>query len=250
MLKSLYIGTSGYTYYHWKGVFYPHDLPSSKYLEFYCKYFNSVELNVTFYRYLSVKTFANWGKRTPKDFKFVIKGPRLITHLKKLKNVDDDFIKFIDSIYPLKDKIICILWQFPYSFRFNRSVIEDFVSLIKKVDYCYSIEFRNSSFFEEESLEVLRKNKIALCISDAPNFPKKEVITSHFFYLRLHGNRVLYGSEYSEDELKGWVRKVRSWLDKVEYGLIFFNNDFGGFAVKNALFLKEELEHAEEFGYR
>ena len=129
----LLIGTSGYSYKHWsKGVFYPNGLSPNKWLEFYCEQFNVVELNVTFYRLPKKTTFQGWYKRTPKDFTFVIKGNRFITHIKKLKDVEDSLKLFADNISPLTKKIKCILWQLPPSFKRDKIRLKKFCQYLKK----------------------------------------------------------------------------------------------------------------------
>lgn len=243
MSTKIFIGTSGYMYNHWKEIFYPPNLTPRKWLEFYSQHFNCVELNVTFYRLPKRETFESWRKRTPEDFKFVIKGPRIITHIKRLKKVEIEIDRFLETISPLQSKIICILWQLPPSLKYNLSLLKDFVVLTKKKEkrYLQSIEFRNESWFIEPVYEILREHNINLCIADSPRFPYIETFTSNFLYLRFHGKKTLYGSLYSEKELQEWSRKIKMWLKNMGKCMIFFNNDFKGFAVKNALTLKKYL---------
>jgi len=251
-MKHLFIGTSGYNYSHWKeGVFYPPGLKEKDFFKFYQKVFNSVELNVTFYRLPSKKVFESWFKNSDEDFCFVIKGPRLITHLKRLKNCSDSLQIFLDNCSALKYKLKCVLWQFPASFKENASLLKEFIKdllkhrFFKKIDH--SFEFRHPSWFKEDVYKILRDNNLNLCIAHSKQWPCKEVITSHFLYLRFHGGQILYGSNYSIKELKEWAKKTLYWIDKhkIKYVYAFFNNDAYGFAPKNALKFKELLENAQ-----
>jgi len=243
--RNIFIGTSGYNYHHWRKVFYPEEVSPAKWLEFYAQHFNCVELNVTFYRLPSGKTFDNWYKRTPVDFRFVIKGSRFITHIKRLKDCAEPLKVFFDSAGRLKEKLLCVLWQLPPSFKFEIGRLTDFLKILKRdySNYLHSFEFRNVSWFNEQTYEVLGKDNFNLCIADSPKFPCCERVTSKFIYLRFHGGKVLYGSEYSDEELTLWAEKVRKWFVSQNPLLFsFFNNDAHGFAVKNALRFKELVE--------
>lgn len=236
----IFVGTSGYNYQHWSdGVFYPSSLPQNKWLEFYCKHFNSVELNVTFYRLPSKIVFLSWYKRTPKDFIFVIKGNRYITHIKKLKDVKEPLENFLSNIKPLINKIGCILWQLHPNFKKDIKKLINFhknldkLKLTKLCQHCF--EFRHQSWFDKEVYEILKEYNFAICIADSDRWPHQEIITSDFVYLRFHGGKQLYSSEYSESELKQWRDKAKDWLKNIKMLYAFFNNDAYGFAVKNAL---------------
>jgi len=242
VLKS-YIGTSGYNYSHWSnGVFYPEGLSQNKWLEYYSQFFNSVELNVSFYRLPSKKTFENWYKRTPKDFYFVAKGSRFITHIKKLSDCREPLKLFLRNSSGLKEKLSCILWQLPPRLKKDLVKLENFLKLFEGSAKTtrQAFEFRNMSWFDKETYEVLKRYRICLCIAHSHHWPCIKEITSDFLYLRFHGGEILYGSNYSEEELKEWVNFAKSTKIKEIYG--FFNNDAYGFAVKNALRFRELLE--------
>ena len=242
-----FIGTSGYNYQHWQeGVFYPAQWPKNKLLEYYCQYFNSVELNVTFYRLPNQSVFKGWHRKTPKNFKFVVKGSRFITHIKRLKDTKNSLGMFFENACNLKDKLICVLWQLPASMKFDLARLDNFIKGLKQNKIAkkilHSMEFRHESWFNNQTYEILEKNNVNLCIADSPRWPCEEIITSDFLYLRFHGGGVLYGSEYSEDELKQWSKKAKTWSKKVNLLFTFFNNDAYGFAVKNAKRFKELLK--------
>ncbi len=239
------IGTSGYTYRHWwDNVFYPKDLPPSKWLQYYQKFFDTVELNVTFYRLPLPKTFISWEKRTLPNFLFYVKGSRVITHFKKLKEVEKALEVFFNNVALLKKKVGVILWQFPPSFKKDLSRLNEFIDLMGNkgyLDWRHTFEFRHSSWFTDDVFQVLKEHNIALCIAHSKVWPCVEEITANFLYLRFHGGEILYGSEYSLEELKNWSEKIKKWMGGKEALFAYFNNDFGGFAVKNALMLKKLL---------
>lgn len=243
---NLFIGTSGYSYKHWaKGVFYPQGLPSNKWLEFYCERFNAVELNVTFYRLVKQSTFEGWMKRTPKDFSFAVKGSRFITHVKRLKAVEEPLKKFGASLIPLMKKTKCVLWQLPPGFKADPERLKFFCSLLAKSRVLkktrHVFEFRHETWFTEETCGILKQFNYGLCFAASPKKIGEEVLTADFVYLRFHGGSSLYASNYSDEQLKTWARKVKEWKPKIGQVFAFFNNDNYGFAPPNAMRLRDFL---------
>ncbi len=237
MAKS-YVGTSGWNYDHWKGNFYPNKHPKSKWLEYYCTLFSTVELNATFYRQMKPKTFENWYTRTPPGFLWAVKASRFITHIKRLKGVKEAVERFITSVNLLKEKLGPILIQLPPSLAFDEDTFEEFCSYLPE-DRLYTLEARNEAWTKESALTSLEKHNIAWCISDtAGRYPYLEALTADFVYIRLHGSKRLYASEYTEEELLSWAEKIRSWK-RTTY--VYFDNDFMGYAPKNAMRLKQIL---------
>jgi len=239
-MKQIFIGTSGWSYLHWQDVFYPCDLNQGKWLEYYTKFFNCVELNVTFYRLIQKKTFQNWYKRTPHDFYFVAKGSRFITHIKKLKQAKDALNLFIDNVIELKEKLAAILWQLPPGFKKDLRRLESFFKSLKKIKIRQAFEFRNESWFDKEVYTLLNEYNVCLCIAHSARFPCVREVTSNFLYLRFHGAGSLYSSNYSDRELKEWADFAKH--SKIKDIFAFFNNDAYGYAVKNALRFRELLE--------
>ncbi len=238
------IGTSGYNYPHWwNGVFYPSDLPQRKWLEFYAQYFDTVELNVSFYRLPKKEVFEGWYKRTPKRFSFAVKGSRFITHIKRLKDCREPLSLLLDHASPLKEKLGVLLWQLPPRFKFQKERLEEFCVLLSTLPRSkrlrHAFEFRDESWFCQEAFRILEEFNFAFCIAHGSGLPFMERVTSNFVYLRLHGGEVLYGSNYSDKELKGWAEKIKDWRDKGKDVFVYFNNDAYGFAIKNALTLKK-----------
>lgn len=233
------IGTSGWSYPHWEGVFYPPHLPQKKWLSYYSQFFDTVEINSSFYHLPRLTTFSKWKETTPAGFVFSVKASRYITHIKKMKEVEEPLSRFYEVVRELGNKLGPLLFQFPPQLKFNREVFSSFVELLSS-DFLYAFEFRNESFFAEEVYEILKKKDICLCFSDTPSFPYQEVITSSFIYLRLHGHGSLYTDFYGEEELEEWGAKISFWLGERDV-YCYFDNDYEGFAVKNAQRLKEIL---------
>ncbi|MCM8797842.1 MAG: DUF72 domain-containing protein [Candidatus Omnitrophica bacterium] len=238
----IFIGTSGYSYPHWgEGVFYPQGLRENKWLEYYAKFFNTVELNVTFYRLPQKSAFKSWYKRVPEDFSFVVKGSRYITHVKKLKDIGDALVRLFGLLEELKEKLGVVLWQFPPGMKMDIEKLEKFCVQISRYKIRQVFEFRHSSWFNEGIYGILKKYNFSLCLAHSPYWPLVEVITSDFVYLRFHGGESLYGSNYAEKELQSWADKAKIWLNKGIDFYAYFNNDAYGYAVKNALRLKKLL---------
>jgi uncharacterized protein YecE (DUF72 family) len=240
----IYIGTSGYNYPHWwNGIFYPSDLPQKKWLEFYAEHFNTVELNVSFYRLPKKEVFQGWYKRTPKKFVFAVKGSRFITHVRRLKDCREPLSLFFYHASPLKEKLGAVLWQLPPRFKFQKERLEEFCVLVSTLPrsklHRHAFEFRDESWFCNEAFAILEDFHFALCMAHGSGLPSIERTTSDFIYLRFHGGEVLYGSDYSDKELKQWAENIQNWRKKGKTAFVYFNNDAYGFAVKNALTLKK-----------
>jgi len=233
------IGTSGYSYPHWQATFYPPDLPAKKWFSFYAQNFKTVELNVTFYRLPQPQTFQHWFKLAPQDFLFSLKGSRFITHVKKLHQVSEPLLLFWQRAQLLKHKLGVILWQFPSSFKLDLERLARFLELQKKQNiHCrQAFEFRHPSWFCQEVYDFFKKYNLALVIADSPYFPKTEELTADFVYLRFHGGKELYGSNYSQQELVFWAKKIKKWEEQNLDIYAYFNNDVHGYAIKNAQLL-------------
>ena len=242
----IFIGTSGYNYPHWwNGTFYPSGLSQKKWLEFYAEYFDTVELNVSFYRLPKKEVFQGWYKRTPKKFVFAVKGSRFITHIKRLKDCREPVSLFFDHASPLKEKLGVVLWQLPPRFEFRKERLEEFCVLLSTLPrsnpYRHAFEFRDESWLCPDAFRTLEEFRFALCIAHGSGLPLIKKMTTDFIYLRLHSGEVLYGSNYSDKELKAWAENVQNWGKKAKTAFIYFNNDAYGFAVKNALSLKKMI---------
>ena len=233
-----FIGTSGWYYQHWYGRFYPQGLSKERLLPYFAQSFNTVELNNTFYHLPKETTVKGWYKKAPEDFVFAVKASRFITHIKRLANLGDSLKVFLKRAYLLKDKLGPILYQLPPSMKKNPKRLTSFLKKLPKKTKNV-IEFRHRSWLDEEIFGILNKFNVAHCIVSMPDFPTVLRPTSDFVYIRMHGGKVLYGSNYSAKELKqyaGWIKKfLKDGLDIY----VYFNNDAQGYAVKNALALKK-----------
>ncbi|MFA5070089.1 MAG: DUF72 domain-containing protein [Patescibacteria group bacterium] len=236
-----YIGTSGWVYRHWFEVFYPEDTRSDELLQYYAQYFNSVELNASFYRLPKAEVFAGWHKKTPKDFLFSVKASRYITHLKKLRDFEEGWRRFIDSARELKEKLGPILFQLPPFLKADNEVLKKALEVLPK-KYKYAFEFRHESWFSPKIYDILKKHNVALVVADSPEFPSKKEITADFAYLRFHGLKSLYGSKYSDEELNAWAKDIQTWSKKGIDVYAYFNNDAEGYAVENAKELNNLLK--------
>ena len=238
MGKEIRIGTSGWTYPHWVRLFYPVDWPKSRWLEYYIEHFDTVELNASFYRLPLFKTFENWKARTPDRFIWALKANKYITHIKRLKEPEEPLERFYAAASGLKEKLGPILFQLPPSMRFETERFKGFCRCLDSSQR-HALEVRHPSWISDELFSLLEQYNIAFCIADtAGRYPYHEVVTADFVYVRLHGSTKLYASNYSEEELQMWARKIEGW-GKDTY--LYFDNDFGGYAVRNAIRLKEIL---------
>lgn len=245
-MSKIFIGTSGYIYSHWeKDVFYPKNLPKSKKLEYYCQHFLTVELNSTFYRLPGEKTFESWYKRTPDNFIFAVKVSRFITHIKKLVNCKDSWKIFLDRVLILKEKLGPLLFQFPSFFKKDTRRLKEFIEMIfenPKQRLRFAFEFRHESWCSKEVYQILQKFNCSWVIADSPYWPKVFKVTADFVYIRMHGSKILFASEYSKKELRNLAQKIKQWQKKNLDVYVYFNNDAHGFAIKNAKELMEILK--------
>lgn len=234
-----HIGTSGWQYPHWKGTFYPEDIKSADQLHFYSRSFDTLELNVTFYRQVKETTFHKWYGIVPEGFLFSVKMSRFITHIKRLRADDESMRRFLSGAATLGEKLGIILIQLPPSMKFDRPLCEEFLGRLD-ASHRYTVEARNKSFVCDDFFALLRERGVAWCIADsAGRFPYHEEVTAGFIYIRLHGSDLLYASDYRDAELLAWRDRIRAWNKET---FVYFDNDFHGYAAKNALALKSMLD--------
>lgn len=228
-----YIGTSGWHYEDWRGLFYPEELAKSKWLKFYADHFATVELNNSFYHLPSEKAFTNWRESTLKDFVFAVKVSRFITHIKRLKNVEAPLENFLARANLLQQNLGPLLYQLPPNMKRNDEVLEAFLSVLPR-QYRHVFEFRNESWIDDNVFDLLRRYNAGLCVFDMPGFTCPLVATADFAYIRFHGSIGLYSSCYSNEELVDWAKKISSLGQNLEAVYIYFNNDVEAYAVRNA----------------
>lgn len=241
--NNIFIGTSGWSYKHWQNRFYPNDLPSAKWLEFYSRTFKSVEINNTFYRLPNINSFEKWNRETPKDFTFSVKVSRYITHIKKLNDFEDSWKLFINNCKPLLNKINIFLFQFPPSYVCDENSISNLSKFLDKTSssYDYSFEFRNNTWNSTEVFNLLKKHNAGLVIADSSRFIKFNEITSKNVYFRMHGPKDLFNSKYSSKEIVALASEIKNLNKSGKRVFVYFNNDMGGYAVENAKELSNKL---------
>ncbi len=240
------IGTSGWSYSHWQDIFYPKNLTSLQKLAYYSKNFNTVEVNNTFYRFPKRKDCLNWKENSNKNFVFSLKVPRIITHIKRMKEINGYLSDFFKEIISLENKLGPILFQFPEAFKASEANFERIKKLpfiIKRLNVNIKIafEFRDISWFNGQIYNFLRENNFSLVIADSSIYPKKEVITSNFIYIRMHGPQSIFSSQYKLSEIKEMAKKINNWSLSGLNIYCYFNNDANGYAVKNAKMLLFEV---------
>lgn len=240
-IPTYFIGTSGWTYDHWGGVFYPSDLPKSRWFDYYAERFNAVEINATFYRTFQDPTYLKWKARAPQSFGYVLKAPKVITHRKLLRDVETDIQAFCRSARLLGEKFEMILLQVAPNLPYDTGLL---LNALQAFDdpRRVAVEFRHPRWYNPEIERLLNSVGAAFCNVDSPRQDLTEILTSERAYLRLHGHENWYASDYSAEDLgriADLARRLISRGAKLVY--IFFNNDFEGYAPANALAVQKLL---------
>jgi len=240
-MDKLHIGTSGWHYKHWIGSFYPESIQTKEMLSFYARHFDTVEINNTFYRLPAPKTFDSWRENSPRDFHFVVKASRFITHMKKLKDPKSSIAKFFLGVERLERKLGPILFQLPPRWELNLERLEEFLIALPKA-HRYVFEFRDESWLAPQVFALLREHNAAFCIHDLGRMKIPLEITADFTYIRFHGpGEAKYKGSYPDKALQEWARRISGWRSELSGIYVYFNNDVGGWAVKNAAELKQLL---------
>ena len=243
-MNNLLIGTSGFSYWHWRGRFYPDDLKQSSWLTYYANTFNALEVNVTFYRSVRTSTFEKWTKMVPENFVFAVKGSRVITHINRLRIEEGVLTKFSSSLSGLGRKVKCILWQLPPSFKADSSILRDFLEKVLRdkmmAHLHHAFEFRHESWFIDKIYSLMKDFNCGLVISHSARYPCVVKRTADFMYFRFHGGERLYASNYENEELEEWAKVIKNEM-RIGDVYVFFNNDINAYAVYNALTLRSLL---------
>jgi uncharacterized protein YecE (DUF72 family) len=234
----LRIGTSGWHYKHWVGTFYPPKTPASRMLAYYCRYFDTVELNNTFYRLPLPTGLENWRDSTPAGFCFAAKGSRFLTHMKKLKDPETGLARYFERVDVLETKLGPILFQLPPHWQVDPGRLEAFLEALPP-GHPYAFEFRNPTWDRNDVYGILKRHNTGYCIFDLAGTHSPILVTANFAYVRLHGPGGKYQGTYSEAVLRKWAEQIRSWRDELSAIYVYFDNDEAGYAAKDALRLKE-----------
>lgn len=234
MTRPVYIGTSGWSYPHWRESFYK-GVPQKDWLHFNARHFNSVEINASFYRLQKPATFQRWHDETPDDFRFSLKANRYITHNKKLKDPAKSIrIERIQSL-ALRDKLAVVLWQLPPTFKIDMRRLEKFCEALELwSEVNHTIEFRHASWFTDEAADCLAVHNIAVCQSDAADWTLWETVTAGLVYIRLHGHTRTYVSGYRIKTLERWAKKIKALHKKGISTYVYFDNDAKANAPRDA----------------
>lgn len=239
-----FIGCSGFHYDHWRGKFYPDDLPKNKWFDFYCEHFNTLELNVTFYRFPQLSFLQTWYKKSASDFRFAVKAPRAITHYKKFNGTERLISDFYNTVQQgLKEKLGTVLFQMPPRFNYTQERLE---KIINSLDPSFNnvTEFRHESWWNADVYKALAKNKISFCGMSHPDLPKDIIQNTSILYYRMHGVPNLYQSPYKISTLKKIIKEVEA-CTKTKKAFIYFNNDIDVAAVKNATEMKQLVNYLQ-----
>jgi uncharacterized protein YecE (DUF72 family) len=239
-VRQFFVGISGWRYEPWRGTFYPEKWPQKRELEYASSKLSSIEINGSFYSLQRPTSYQAWYEQTPDDFIFSMKGPRFITHMRRLKDVEVPLANFFASgVLALNEKLGPILWQFPPNMKLDTERFAAFFELLPrdteeagKLAQChdrflkhiawtqtnrrreirYAVEVRNPSFLDPEFFTLLRKHGIAFCFADsAGKWPYAEDLTADFLYIRLHGAEELYASGYTDEALDWWAKRIAAW---------------------------------------
>jgi uncharacterized protein YecE (DUF72 family) len=239
-----HIGTSGWSYKHWKGLYYPEKMKPVDYLEYYSREFGCTEINTSFYHLPKQETVLGWAQKVPPSFLFCPKLSRYISHFKKLRDPEEGMRLFFSVFDQVQDRLGPILIQLPAQATFKAEVAEGFYNLLATTykQYDFSMEVRDKSWFSRESLSLMETYGVGLAIAHSgKRFPYKEAVTAPHIYLRFHGPGDLYASNYATVSLRAYARKCEKWLKEGHNLWIFFNNDIHGYALENARKLKAML---------
>ena len=234
-----FIGTSGWYYPHWIERFYPQEILKKDLLAYFSSHFSTVELNNSFYHLPRKENFENWYRKTPRGFVFSVKASRTITHYKRLVDTEESLNLFLERVLYLKEKLGPILYQLPPSLEKDIDLLKHFLFSLP-THLRQTIEFRHSSWLDEEVFALLQRFNIAYCIISMGNFPVCLRASADFVYIRMHG--AVRTISYSERELKEWAGYIKKFLKEGKDVYVYFNNDYQGYAVENAKTLKELLE--------
>jgi uncharacterized protein YecE (DUF72 family) len=245
MATRAHIGTSGWNYKHWSnGQFYPQDLQASEWLKFFAQRFKTVEINNSFYRLPSEAAFQNWRNQVPQDFIFAVKASRFLTHIKRLKDPEQPLELFFSRAKHLEDRLGPVLFQLPPRFKLNLERLEIFLAALRPhmagTRRRCAIEVRDATWLVPPVFDLLRGHGVALCFADWRVMPVSEPVTSDFVYVRRHSGPAK-GGNYPTKNLDRDADRIRAWLKAGLDVYVYFNNDLGGHAIRNANYIRQAL---------
>jgi uncharacterized protein YecE (DUF72 family) len=240
-MRELRIGCSGWNYKHWRERFYPKRLAPRLWLHHYAQLFDTVEINMTFYRLPKADVVARWVAESPPGFLFAVKMSRYVTHVKRLTELGPSLALFYERIAPLvaSPKLGPVLWQLPPHFKRDDERLAGALAQLPPGRHCF--EFRHESWFAPEVYELLRERNVALVIGHDARRPFQTLeLTADFTFVRFHAGEHGGNGNYAEHELEAWARRIEEWRERVDV-YAYFNNDWEGYAIDNGLWLKQRL---------
>lgn len=238
----IYIGTSGWSYKDWRGIYYPEKLKATDWLLFYTNDFDIVEINASFYRLPKRETVENWTAKVPDNFRFCPKMSRYLTHIKRLKEPEEPLERFFGIFEPMKEKMGPVLVQLPPNLKFDYEVTEHFFKLLKKKykQYDFALEVRHDTWMSDDALDLMATYEVAFVISQSGvGFPYSEMVTAKNIYVRFHGPKELYASAYTDEMLEDFAKKFKKWMKDGHDIWVFFNNDWYANAIYNGRTLRK-----------
>ncbi|MEW6143400.1 MAG: DUF72 domain-containing protein [Thermodesulfobacteriota bacterium] len=236
--RHIHIGTSGWHYGHWEGPFYPDHIKSDRYLEYYSKFFHTVEINSSFYRMPDKETVREWRDTVPEKFIFSVKASRYITHMKKLKEPLEAVSFLVNTVSLFENKLGPILFQLPPRWHVDAERLESFVRSLPR-NRSYAFEFRDTSWFDKRVYEILERHNMAFCIYEIGRVLSPRIVTADIVYVRLHGPDGPYRGKYSDHVLEGWAGAFSGWAKQGMEVFCYFDNDEAGYAPQDAMRLQE-----------
>jgi uncharacterized protein YecE (DUF72 family) len=242
MAKPVHVGCSGWVYPHWRGLFYPDGVPQRAWLSYYAEHFDTVEINNTFYRLPKASAAEGWAQQSPPGFSFAVKISRYMSHIKRLTMVETGLRRFYEPLEPLTrtEKLGPLLWQFPPNFHRDTDRLAGALAALPAGRHAF--EFRHESWFTDEVYELLGEHGAALVIGDEASrwISTPHVRTTNWTYLRFHHGKRGRAGNYSTSEIETWAGRISQWRRDTEI-YVYFNNDWQGYAIKNARLHKDRL---------
>jgi uncharacterized protein YecE (DUF72 family) len=238
------VGCSGWEYKHWRGDFYPTDIPKARWFEHYAATFDTVEINNSFYRLPEASTFARWAARAPMRFLYAVKASRFLTHMKKLKDPEEPIERLFSRMRALGRHLGPVLYQLPPGWKVDRERLEHFLQALPR-DTRHVIEFREPSWYADDVLRMLERRGVALCLHDMRGSATERVRVGPFVYVRFHGATGQYNGAYSDARMRDWAGWLHAERAQGIDVYAYFNNDVGGHAPRNAVTLRRFLEERQ-----
>jgi len=236
-----WVGCSGWEYKHWRGDFYPLDVPKTRWFEYYAARFDTVEINNTFYRLPEQSTFAAWAARAPSGFIFAIKASRFLTHMKKLKDPEEPLDRLFSRMRPLKNHLGPVLYQLPPGWKLDRERLEHFLQELP-AGVRHVLEFRDPSWYADDVKTMLARHGVSLCLHDMRGSATGRERVGPIVYVRFHGTSGHYNGGYPDDRLGAWAEWLNAQRAEGADVYAYFNNDVGGHAPRDAVTLRRFLE--------